>query len=192
MLEREALIKSIILLEEEMFVQVNAGKQDPAWCQQALGTFRQMRQMSHSVLSAETLQSYLQDLQTAIAEGRNLVLEKYARMDNIWPRTSAHQYIDFIAVTESNWLQQLRAEYPHLLGQQEKFLNYAISEWETYSAQTLELYYQDLLMAQLAGINLVRKRYENLYKSLGFANLKEVEKLAKKNLALATAKVQEG
>ena len=181
--ERETLIKAIVVLEEEMFVQVNAAKQEPAWCQQALATFRCMRNMSHSVLSAETLRSYLQDLQRAKLEGRNLILEKYARMDNLWPQVTPHQYLDFIAVTENTWLQDLKAEFPNLLGQQDRFLNYAISEWSTYSAQTLELYYQDLLMAQLAGINLVKKRYENLYKSLGFANLKEVEKLAKKKLA---------
>lgn len=180
--ERETLIKAIVALEEEMFVQVNATKQEPAWCQQALLTFRCMRNMSHSVLSAETLRSYLQDLQKAQREGRNLILEKYARMDNLWPQTAVHPYLDFIAVTENTWLQDLKTEFPHLLGQQDRFLNYAISEWATYSDQTLELYYQDLLMAQLAGINLVKKRYENLYKSLGFANLREVEKLAKKKI----------
>lgn len=176
----EELIQAIIEIEERMFVQVNAGKQEPAWCQQTLGTFRCMRHMSHSVLSEWTLKSYLQDLQSAEAEQRNLVLEKYARMDNLWPRTTPNKYLDSIAVTESGWLQELKIEFPNLLGDQERFLNYAISEWETYSAQTLEYYYHDLLMAQLAGINLLRKRYENLYRSLGFANLREVEKLAKK------------
>ncbi|MFY9398109.1 MAG: DUF4125 family protein [Desulfomonilia bacterium] len=83
---RQDLIQLIIELELAMFRKVNARGNAP--CQEMPETFRAMRWMAHSVLSEGTLSSYLDDLKTAAEAGRNLMTEKYARMDNFIPPPS--------------------------------------------------------------------------------------------------------
>lgn len=78
-MDRKQLLEKIIAREAAMFIAVKAS--EPADCQEMLKTFYLMREMSHSVLAADTLTSYLQDLETAAAAGRNLMTEKYARND---------------------------------------------------------------------------------------------------------------
>ena len=82
-MDRKQLLEKIIAREAAMFIAVKAS--EPADCQEMLKTFYLMREMSHSVLAADTLTSYLQDLETAAAAGRNLMTEKYARMENLIP-----------------------------------------------------------------------------------------------------------
>ena len=50
--------------------------------------------MTHSVLSTEALQSYIEDLRKAKAEGRNLLTEKYACIDNLVPPLKTNVIID--------------------------------------------------------------------------------------------------
>ena len=73
-MDRKQLLEKIIAREAAMFIAVKAS--EPADCQEMLKTFYLMREMSHSVLAADTLTSYLQDLEkagggggTAAAEG---------------------------------------------------------------------------------------------------------------------------
>lgn len=179
---RENLLNEIIDREEKMFVAVNAriAGVKKAWCQDALKTFRQMRYMTHAVLGDDTLASYLEDLKVAFKNGRNLVAEKYARMDNLIPTNNESTRIVKIAEVESKWFNAMQKEYPSIVNPQTRFLNYAISELETYSVATLELYFKDVLNAELAAVNLVKCRYEILYKRLGFKDLAEVEELSTK------------
>lgn len=181
---RENLLNEIIDREQDMFVAVNANIEGvkKAWCQDTLKTFRQMRYMTHAVLSDDTLASYLEDLKSARKIGRNLVAEKYARMDNLIPTNNESIKIIKIAEIESKWFNALQKEYPRILNHQNQFLNYAISELETYSMTTLELYFKDVLNAELSGVNLVKSRYEILYKRLGFKSLAEVEEIGNKKL----------
>ena len=57
-MDRKQLLEKIIAREAGMFIAVKAS--EPADCQEMLKTFYLMREMSHSVLAADTLTSYLQ------------------------------------------------------------------------------------------------------------------------------------
>ena len=70
---REELLNKIIEIELRMFEQVRTS--EPSLCKDRPETFKVMRGMTHSVLSTETLESYLGDLYKAKAEGRNLLTE---------------------------------------------------------------------------------------------------------------------
>ena len=174
--DKEALIGRIVEIELAMFSRVKAV--EPAACQQMPETFRTMRRMSHSALSTDTLESYLQDLQSAVTQGRNLITEKYARMDNLIPPINRNPLIKSIVALESFWLRDLHERFPLAVRCDGRFEVYALGELETYSDQTLELYFRDVESAVEAGRNLVEERYEYLHKGLGFASLDEVEKRA--------------
>lgn len=176
--EKEKIIEKIIKLEEKMFVAVRT--LEPASCQQMLKTFYAMRRMSHSVLSVDTLQSYFQDLVVATAIGRNLVTEKYARMDNLIPHLQINEAIDDIIRMENEWMKSLHEKYPLTVRFDENFSKYEEGELETYSKRTLTLYQRDMAHAYNQSINLVEQRYLNLYQGMGFKNLEEVEVIARK------------
>ncbi len=141
---KSELIEQIIKLEEEMFLAVRSVESAP--CQQMIGTFRAMRNMSHSVLSEETLKSYFNDLVQAKEARRNL-----------------------------------QTKYPHAIKEKGGFDNYMRSELETYSDNTLQFYYRDIITAKADEVNFVEQRYKNLYLGLGFKSLDEVEETARKN-----------
>ena len=176
--EKEKIIAKIIKLEEKMFVAVRS--EEPAECQHMLKTFYVMRHMSHSVLSMDTLKSYFQDLVIAAAVGRNMITEKYARMDNLIPHLQRNEAIDDIISMETEWMQSLHKKYPLTVRFDENFANYAAGELETYSKHTLTLYQRDIALAYHHGINLVEQRYLILYQGMGFENLEAVEAIAKK------------
>lgn len=157
-----------------MFIKVNEGH-GKADCQNQLKTFYAMRYMSFAVLSRETLQSYYEDLRFALQEKRNLVLEKYARMDDLIPVINESRLIPKIVEIETEWIEALQKCYPHAIQSSNQFANYERSELETYSDQTLELYYRDILTAKQCQINLVEERYKILYKGMGFDSLEAVE-----------------
>mgnify|MGYP000110854809 CR=1 FL=1 len=54
-MDRKQLLEKIIAREAAMFIAVKAS--EPADCQEMLKTFYLMREMSHSVLAADTLTS---------------------------------------------------------------------------------------------------------------------------------------
>jgi hypothetical protein len=147
--DKEELIGRIVTIELAMFSRVKAV--EPAACQQMPETFRTMRRMSHSALSTDTLASYLQDLQSAVTQGRNLVTEKYARMDNLIPPINRNPLIKSIVALESFWLRDLHERFPLAVRCDGRFEVYALGELETYSDQTLALYFRDVESAVEAG-----------------------------------------
>lgn len=175
--EKNLIIDKIIAIEEKMFINVRTAI--PADCQSMLSTFRIMRRMSFSVLEPDTLASYLKDLQEGEESGRNLVMEKYARMDNLIPVLNNSQTIQQIVNLEKEWMAELHRRYPFSINFDDNFANYEAGELETYSDHTLNLYYRDLLAAYKDGINLCEKRYLNLYAGLGYSSLENVEAKAR-------------
>ena len=174
---RQDLIQLIIELELVMFRKVRACGNAP--CQEMPETFRAMRWMAHSVLSERTLSSYLDDLKTAAEAGRNLMTEKYARMDNLIPPLKDDPEIisvlDEITAVEKRWMDEFAARYPRIVtGDGSAFSNYLRCELETYSEETLRLYLNDVREALGQGRNLAQESYTNLFKSLGYASLDEV------------------
>lgn len=176
---RESLIESITDLEQDMFTAVNnRGGESP--CQQRLKTFRLMRWMTHSVHTLEYLESYLRDLQAAKESDRNLMTEKYARMEGLIPSHITPE-ISFVVDTESTWMDELKTRYPFCFSTQgQGFKTYAASELQTLSPESMTLYNQEVKDALVAGRNLLQERYENLYRRLGYASLELVEEEAEK------------
>ncbi len=176
------LIDNIITFELEMFLQVKTKDEDGhSKCQDDPDTFKIMRWMSHSVLSEQTLKSYLEDLISAKVADRNLMTEKYALMENLIPHTNQNPVINQIAEIEINWMNELRPKYPNLLRENsETFKNYMICEYETYSNQTLEFLMLDINKAIERKLNLTELRYKNLFKRLGYKSLEELEQTCKK------------
>ena len=174
---RESVIDSIIDLEQDMFTAVNnRGGESP--CQQRLKTFRLMRWMTHSVHKLDYLESYLQDLQEAKKADRNLMTEKYGRMEGLIPSNVTPE-ISFTVDTEATWMDELKTKYPRCFSQQgQGFKTYAASELQTLSSRSMELYYNEVKDALAAGRNLLQERYENLYRRLGYASLDLVEQEA--------------
>lgn len=171
---KEIIIEQIIDVEWHMFSSVKAS--EPADCQQRPGAFRTMRWMSHSVLPEELLESILQDLEDAVEQERNLMTEKYARMQDIIPPLNENVKIGDIAALESQWMKTLSELYPKTFeGSLDGFKLYLTCELETYSNRTIDLYHKNVVGAGEAGRNLVEERYTNLFGKMGYASIAERE-----------------
>lgn len=174
---RGDLIQKIIEIELEMFRTVKS--KGPAPCQERTETFRVMRWMAHSVLSEDTLASYLEDVTQARHAGRNLMTEKYGRMEGIIPPLKNDPRIiglmDDITRIEESWMHEFALKYPKIVTiKGAGFSSYFRCELETYSDLTLELYHRDVLRAQEQGINFAEVSYGNLFRRLGYASLDDV------------------
>jgi len=77
---KESLIKRIVKLEYKMFKEIHTNAQGEK-CKDREGTFILERKSFCHPWSNETLRSYLHGLEDAIVEGRNLLKEKYLKMD---------------------------------------------------------------------------------------------------------------
>jgi hypothetical protein len=196
-LSHDQLLDLIIAFEERMFVAVKTPT--PSDLQQKLKTFRTMRRMAHSVLSDETLTSYLRDLRDAATQGecedcyampkvskvpltekgfrRNFFTEKYARIDEQIPPINDNPLIDEIVGIEAGWFNELVRRYPRLFAATGYFERYAHAELETYSDRTLALHVRDVRAARDAGRNLVEERYNYLCKVLNVGTLADAEAL---------------
>ncbi len=171
---REELVKNIIEIELDMFERVRSI--EPSLCQELPESFKMMRGMTHSVLSIKTLKSYLEDLLEAEAGGRNLVTEKYARMDNRIPPLKDNPIIDEIVKIEERWMKELSEKYPRTFKGGLGFKVYLSSELETYSDKTLQLYFRDISKAIKEERNLAEERYTALFQQLGYSSIAEAEK----------------
>ncbi|QGP93178.1 hypothetical protein MGLY_25790 [Neomoorella glycerini] len=183
-MKKRELIKEILQIELEMFKQVRTAA--PSRCQENTDSFLLVRGAAFANWSEQTLACYLQDLQEARQEGRNLMTEKYARMDNLIPCLNDNPLIDDIMAIEIEWEKEVRAKYPHVIGRPSGegvetgddmayFKNYLRSELETYSDATLVSYYTDLLAAVGNNENLAEKTFATIFRRMGFASLAEAE-----------------
>ena len=170
---RKELLRSIIEIELDMFERVKTA--EPSLCKDRPETFKVMREITHSVLSPETLESYLEDLRKAKAGGRNLLTEKYARMDNRIPPLKTNPIIDDIVEIEAHWMKELSQKYPHTLQGGPGFRIYLSCELETYSDETLQLYFEDVSKAEKEGRNLAEERYTVLFQRIGYSSIGEAE-----------------
>ena len=148
--------------------------------------FRLTRGSVFETWSQETLDAYAKHIGEAMSSGRNLMTEKYARMDDLIPPPNTNPIIDSIVKIEADWQSDLRRRYPHFLARRrgeyfddsketEAFVRYLKSELETYSDETLESYFRDISTAQEQGINLAERKYLNIVKQLGFDSLEAYE-----------------
>lgn len=194
------IIDVIITIEWEMFDKVDnvSGR---AACQDNERTFRIMRGSQFEAWDDATLESYLRDLQSALAEGRNLLTEKYAHMmeytaplefrdmEDRLPKVPVKkkELIRKITRQQLAWHERIASEFPLLVNQgrpihtaEESMYDtsvetYMIGELTTYSMDTLRAYesYMEKLAAE--GKNLSRMTLENTAKAHGYASLEEAE-----------------
>jgi hypothetical protein len=175
--QREALLKAIIDVEQEMFCALNTGEDQTT--EDKIKPFRLGRWMTFSALSDDFLDSYLMDLVQARKDGRNLLTEKYALIAGQIPTISDDPLIEEIVAAESGWMQDLAKKYPKTIKQSKEntdyFKQYAACELQTYSQQSLILLHRDVLSAQVSGVNLAEVRYDNFYKRIGHGSLRDME-----------------
>lgn len=172
-MDRIELIEKIIELELNMFERVRTA--EPALCQERPETFKSMRAMTHSALSEATLSSYLGDLEQAVAQGKNLLTLKYARIERKIPPLKEDPMIGAIVDIEDGWMQQLAEKYPHVVKGGPGFATYLASELETFSDRTLGLYFRDVSEADKEGRNLAEERYDWLFSRIGYGSITEAE-----------------
>ncbi|MCK5162537.1 MAG: DUF4125 family protein [Desulfobacula sp.] len=182
---REFLIKSILDMELDMFLKVNG--EGNASCQEQPDTFKKIRGSIYEFWSDAMLESYFKDLVMAIRNERNLIFEKYARMDNKIPQINDSPKIFKIVDIEQKWQKELQSKYPviynhfcrdmNLASDGSNFKVYLASELETYSDNTLDKYYDHVKKAFDNGQNHSIEMLRQLAKKSGIKSLEKLEKL---------------
>lgn len=184
-MKHNELLDHIIKMEWEMFVLVNSAQPTSCVCQSSPENFEDIRRSVFEVWTKEMLTSYLEQLKNAKALGRNLLTEKYARMDNLIPPLTDSPFIEYIVAISSRWQDELRQRYPNLYmrccrgtdptGDGSNFSIYLSSELETYGDCTLEHYYWNLINAEKQGRNLSIEALVRLVEKSGYQDLEDAE-----------------
>lgn len=190
----------IVDTEWDMF-QTTQNKGGRASCQDDYTTFYNMRMAQFAAWDDETVKSYLIDLRTAKARGRNLVAEKYLHMmKNTHPEEYEAQKHLLPAISETKlalaieirdeMVRQtipLREAYPHvgntgrpLFSTEDKYgftsvQTYQLGELLTYSTQTLRLLKKHLFALKAEGKSLAKEVTSRSVCSYGFSSLEEAE-----------------
>lgn len=181
--EKRGMIEAIVTIEWEMFNNVDTC--EPASCQNSPESFWEIRTSIYEEWPGLLLYSYLQDLIAAKAEGRNLVVEKYARMDNLLPPLEENPLINDIVRIEAGWQEEIRDQYPTLYqyvcrttdtGDDYNFSIYLKAELETYGDKTIEYYHKHVSEAESNNENLTLNMLERLVKKRGYESLDHAEK----------------
>lgn len=197
---KEDTIETIVEIEWEMMDKVqNCGGR--AHCQDDWKTFNLMRTGQMLAWNQPLLDSYLDDLHNAQAEGRNLLCEKYAYM---MERTSPEEYaaiknylpvpslekewlVDWICQAHIAWQAELAQQYPALASRGRNisrdsdqqnaasFETYLWGELRTYSVRTLRLYAAYVERLQKAGRNMNRMILADTVSRCGYSSLEAAE-----------------
>ncbi len=181
------LLEHVLEAEWQMFVCVRSARHAP--CQSAPDNFKTIRSSLFETWTQPMLASYLADLDEAERVGRNLLAEKYARMDNLIPALSSSPLIDIIVTIESNWQEALKRSYPALYqrccrsmdetGDGRNFGIYLGCELETYGDHTLQLYFENIEAAVAANRNLAVEALHRLVCKNGYRDLDHAESVLK-------------
>jgi len=188
----------IIDREWKMFKNVNniGGK---ASCQENYATFLINRMSQAESWSEPTLDSYLNDLEIAEKDGRNLLSEKYARMmastSPVDYKRIAHllthisdevlSLVDQIVYIVLEWEIELANQFPNIVQRGRPLFSsqdtpnvtsletYLRGELLTYSPKTLELYYNNVLKQKSENMNGSKIILENMVKQYGYTSLQQ-------------------
>lgn len=199
----EETIDRIVEIEWNMFSAVNEGG-PKASCQEDRSTFEGMRKGQFRAWSQDMLDAYLEDVEKAKAEGRNIAAEKYIHMMKVTdPRGYEHFSATLPATDEEH--DALAAEVGDLMFEQSKKLHedypvltgfgrplvedraypgvtsvdtYQRGELATYSTKTLKAFKEHLLDLASKGVSLAEKVQEESVKYYGYADLDEAEAYA--------------
>ena len=200
------VIEKIVSLEWEMFIAVNEGE-ERASCQEDRATFEGMRIAQFREWSLQAAQAYLDDLETALAAGRNLVEEKYIHMMRTTEPTRYAALLpgvvlptgaarDLALEVSGLLLEQTRIlfeEYPYVSGQGRPLYStldysgisvetYQFGELLTYSEKTLSALKDHLLALEKNNISLARNILERTVKFYGYDSLEAAEAATKEHI----------
>src|SRR5574344_2759465 len=166
----------VVDIIEKEFTLLQAGVHSGALEQQNAEAFKITRWLTHIVHGEATLRSYLDDLAQADKIGRNLIVDKFARLNGTIPKLTHNPRVDAIAQTEAQWMREAAERYPHVVkaAPEETFRNYIACELETLSDATLDLYFGEVQAALVAGRNFVEVRHSVRCRRLG-TTLREKE-----------------
>lgn len=176
-----SIIDDIIDIEHKMFMSVNT--EEEAECRNHSAEFRFHRGVQFSAWSHESLESYLDDLKTAVKDNRNLMTYKYARMDNLIPSENEDPLVKKILDIQIVWQLEMVEKYPELMKNARgvtsaessplsvSFARYLSAELESYSAATLKLLYSDILRYKEQKINMSERIYLELTSRLGLDSI---------------------
>lgn len=198
---KDHLITEIVNLEWEMFQNVK-GIGGRASCQDDYATFRINRVSQAQSWSEVVLESYLEDLETAKRQGRNLLSEKYGRM---MASTSKSEYesikhllppleegilplVEKLVDIVLEWEREMAEKYPRIVQRGRPVYSfqdtpgvtsletYLRGELLTYSKKTLELLYEQYHQLNTENINGSEIILEHMVKQSGYPSLEEADK----------------
>lgn len=189
--------QKVVDLEWEMFQQVK-GIDGRAPCQDQMKTFIIMRMSQYESWDIEVVESYLKDLEEAKANGRNLVMEKYAYMmeetdpgyfaqiKHLLPEVSdeAKIIIEKIVAHFKLWVEEFAIHYPNIrkngrpaeassVDGTTSLINYLKSELATYSLRTLERFVVSIMANK--ELNRYWLSMEKMVQFYGYKSLDEAE-----------------
>ncbi len=192
----------IIIKEWNMFQKVNQMSScSRASCQENPAGFVVNRMAQFLTWSPEMLESYNRDLEQALADGRNLMTEKYARMmrdtdpatyaafSDLLPNvdTVSVMLVERIVSICDIWQREFMDRYPKTArgsrpmssSRDESvatgFRTYLRNELYTYSMNTLTLYEAWCEKLQREGQNMTIMNLEYVARMYGFSSLQEME-----------------
>ncbi len=203
------LVKRLIDKEWSLF-QETQNRGGRASCQDDPDTFAVMRSSQFRCWNEATLRSYDEDLDVSTAEGRNMVMEKYAYMMRRTHPEEFEQIKDFlppiskekgrmieeIVSINMDWEAACDRLLPHVRAagrtlystgdscMNTSFETYLRGELSTYSERTLSLLLEHTRQCRKTGDNLARRNLEYMAASYGYPSLEELE-LRKARLAAA-------
>ena len=190
------------LVEREWdFFQETHNRGGRASCQDDPATFAIMRKSQFVCWPMDALQGYAADLDQALAEGRNPVMEKYAymmrrthpaefaAMAHLLPAISARKQdlVHDIVAANMAWEEECTRLYPHVRAAGRplrsssdtacatSFETYLEGELCTYGEATLEALHKHVLAAREQGQNLAERTLDAMAQFYGFASIGELE-----------------
>ena len=172
-----------------------------AECQNNWPTFRIMRMSQYLTWTKEMLVQYITDFEGVIAEGRNMITEKYGYMmettapeefkrirDKLPPvPENKKALVKELTRIETGWMEEFAARYPRLSknarlihtsddwGWDTSSETYQRGELYSYSDKMLLMYGRFVAALVREGINLTIKIMENTVKMYGYGSLEEAE-----------------
>lgn len=190
--------RDIVDLEWIMFTGVHGGG-GRNFTEDEQRAFATMRLAQFSSWEKFPLDSYINDLRTALDANRNMFAEKYYYMiEETDPETfikakpflpiiddTSRELIDLITDQYRIWEKELAAVFPRVVnaalpmdnmteGADKSYTHYLNCEIKTYSKKTLTMLYSSLVA--FPEKNRYRMSLEYLMKAYGFASLEEAEK----------------